>query len=275
MATVAVTGAGGKTGRAVVAALAPTWDVVALVRTPDHANRVELAGATTLVGDMTDRVVLDRLCAGADVVYHICPNFSADEVEIGRRVADAAERVEGFVYHSVLHPQTEDMPHHWRKLRVEELLLRRRPGAVTFLRPAPYVQNLVPYLDAACREGELRLPYSVDTPTAMVDLDDVGRAAAAVLDGRVDPGSGWDLAGVASVSHREIASLLSSLVGRSIDAIAVDPGPVPDDLGRMFAYMDRHGLPASTGQLAALVGEPTPLDVTLRRLLDHHVAVSP
>ena len=58
-------------------------------------------------------------------VYHVCPNVSPDEIAIGR-VSIAAARsagVEHFVYHSVLHPQTEAMPHHWLKLRVEEALI--------------------------------------------------------------------------------------------------------------------------------------------------------
>jgi hypothetical protein len=35
------------------------------------------------------------------------------------------------VYHSVLHPQTEQMPHHWHKLRVEEMLLESRLPWIT------------------------------------------------------------------------------------------------------------------------------------------------
>lgn len=61
----------------------------------------------------------------AQGVYHICPNVHPQEVEIGRIAIDAARaaHVERFVFHSVLRPQIEAMPHHWRKLRVEEMLL--------------------------------------------------------------------------------------------------------------------------------------------------------
>lgn len=274
MATVAVTGAGGKTGRAVVAALSPGWQVVGLARTVEQADRLLADGHRAVVGDIVDPRVLRRLCDGADAVYHICPNFSADELEIGRRVIDAASAVERFVYHSVIHPQTRAMPHHWRKLQVEELLLARRPGAATFLRPAPYVQNLAPYLAEAFESGELVLPYSVDTPTAMVDLTDVGRAAVAVLADGFEHGSGWDLAGVAAVSHREIAERLSRLSGRPVTARSAHaPGEGGTDVERMFAYMHAHGLPASTGQLRALIADPTPLDTSLARLLGDHVAV--
>ncbi len=46
-----------------------------------------------------------------------------------------------FVYHSVLHPQTEEMPHHWQKLRVEESLFRTHLP-FTILQPCAYMQNL-------------------------------------------------------------------------------------------------------------------------------------
>lgn len=268
MRTVAVTGAYGKTGRAVAAALAPSWRVRALART--DAQRAELAeaGYDVVVGDMTDGATLAALVDGADAVYHICPNFHPDEVAIGSVLAESTAAVDRFVYHSVLHPQTEAMPHHWRKLRVEEVLLAGRGGRVTFLRPAPYVQNLAPYVETAVAEGELRIPYSVDTPTAMVDLADVGRAAAAVLADDFDHGSGWDLCGIGAVSHRTIATRLSDLGPRPIAAVEVPPAPgIPDELGLMFDYMGANGLPGSTGQLRALIGEPTPFEDSLRRLL--------
>jgi hypothetical protein len=43
------------------------------------------------------------------------------------------------VFHSVLKPQTEAMPHHWNKLRVEELryLSGTLPGGDTFEHGGP------------------------------------------------------------------------------------------------------------------------------------------
>ena len=268
MGTLAVTGAHGKTGRAVVAAAAPSWSIRALARNDAQAQNLLAHGHEVVVGDIADRSTLAALVDGADAVYHICPNFHPGEAEIGATLADVTVGIDRLVYHSVLHPQTEAMPHHWRKLRVEELLLARRGGRVTFLRPAPYVQNLAPYVTVALAEGELRLPYSIDSTTAMVDLNDVGAAAAIVLSDEVEPGSGWDLCSVGAVSHRQIAERLSDIVGSPITAVEVAPADdTPPEVNQMFEYMGAHGLPASTGQLRALIGEPTPLDETLRQLV--------
>lgn len=269
MGTLAVTGADGKTGRSIVAAIAPGWRIRALARNEAQAETLRARGHDVVVGDVADRSTLTTLLEGVDALYHICPNFHPAEVEIGTLLADLAADVDRFVYHSVLHPQTEAMPHHWRKLRVEEILLTRRGGRVTFLRPAPYVQNLAPYVAEAVAVAELRLPYSVDTTTAMVDLADVGAAASVALDADFEPGSGWDLCGIGAVSHREIAERLSILWGRPIAPVEVSrPEGTPAEVGLMFDYMGEFGLPASTGHLRALIAEPTPLDTSLQRLLD-------
>ncbi|MEC9089324.1 MAG: hypothetical protein VX734_08000, partial [Actinomycetota bacterium] len=117
--------------------------------------------------------------------------------------------------------------------------------------------------------GELVLPYSVHARTAMVDLEDVGRAAKAVLGGEVAAGSGWDLCGVGSISHHEIAKLLTSLTGNVVKAHERPaPADTPNEIQMMFDYMDQYGLQGSTAQLGALVGELTPIETTVQRLID-------
>jgi uncharacterized protein YbjT (DUF2867 family) len=81
---------------------------------------------------------------GVGAIYHMAPNVSPDEVAIGKAVISAAKRagVEHFVFHSVLHPQIEAMPHHWRKLRVEELLLES-DLPWTILQPTTHMQHIL------------------------------------------------------------------------------------------------------------------------------------
>lgn len=252
-----------------MAAVGETWRIRALARNDGQAESLRSLGHEVVVGDMTDRATLAALFENVDAIYHICPNFHPQEPEIGAALADSAGQVDRLVYHSVLHPQTEAMPHHWRKLRVEELLLKRRAGRVTFLRPAPYVQNLAPYIETALIDGELRMPYSVDSATAMVDLADVGRAAMVALGDGFEAGSGWDLCSIGAITHREVAERLSVIIGRTIEPVQVAaPAEAPPEVRKMFDYMDNHGLAASTGQLRSLIGEPTPIDLTLKQLVD-------
>ena len=120
-----VTGAGGKTGKAVIRALDQAGQPVrAWLRRPEQVE--EIPETDFFVGDMQDAALWRRACRDVEALYLICPNMHASELEISRKALRAAQAagVSRFVYHSVLHPQTEDMPHHWQKLRVEEMIFR-------------------------------------------------------------------------------------------------------------------------------------------------------
>ncbi len=194
--TVAVTGAGGKTGRAVLQAVVAAGHTArALVRDPREGDALARSHeAEAVIGDMTDTDELVRLVAGADVIYHIPPNMSTVELQMAEAVVAACERagVTRLVYHSVLHPQCRTMPHHWAKLEVEDHLLRSGLETV-FLQPAPYMQNLHVYLEAAVAGTPMPFPYGPHVVLSMVDLTDVAQAAAAVLVGDEHVGGTYQL----------------------------------------------------------------------------------
>jgi NAD(P)H dehydrogenase (quinone) len=141
-----VTGAAGKTGLAVIKALAARGaGVRALVRRAEQVVEVAAQGASEVVlGGFDDAAALARAVRGATAIYHISPNVSPHEISYAQAVVAAAEAagVRRFVYHSVLHPQIEAMPHHWAKLRVEEMLLGSGLD-VTILQPTAYMQNIL------------------------------------------------------------------------------------------------------------------------------------
>jgi uncharacterized protein YbjT (DUF2867 family) len=140
-----VTGAAGKTGIAVIRKLSDLGESVrALVYRDEQGEVVKTHGAQeAVVGDMRDRSVLAHAVQGVRKLYHICPNISPDEVTIGEILIDVAgsAEIEIFCYHSVLHPQTRSMPHHWLKLQVEEMIIESGLN-FTILQPAAYMQNI-------------------------------------------------------------------------------------------------------------------------------------
>ena len=123
-----VTGAAGKTGKAVIAALlARGAPVRGFVRSPAYEPALKAIGASeVIVGAMDDADALSRAVRGADAIYHICPNVNPNEIAFAKVLvaASTSSGVSRFVYHSVMHAQVEAMPHHWNKMRVEEILLR-------------------------------------------------------------------------------------------------------------------------------------------------------
>jgi NAD(P)H dehydrogenase (quinone) len=265
-----VTGAGGKTGRAVVNALA-RWDepVRALVRREDQIDELRALGARQAIsGDLRDVQLMRSAFQGVRAVYAIFPNMSPDEMTMAEDALAAARTagVEHFVYHSVLHPQVEAMPHHWLKMRVEERLFTSGLN-FTILQPAVYMQNVLGYWEAITRQGIYALPYSVEARFSLVDLEDVAEVAARVLREPGHSGAIYELAGPQAISPAEMARLLSRVLARPVEARSIDRREWEaraqsagmsayglETLVKMFAYYDRYGLVGNPSVLAWILG---------------------
>jgi NAD(P)H dehydrogenase (quinone) len=267
-----VTGAAGKTGRAVIRALAAKGEAVrALVHRPEQAGLVQDLGAQqALVGDMRLQAPVDQAAQGCRAIYHVCPNMRRDELGIGQVAISAARsaQVEQFVYHSVLHPQTEAMPHHWRKLRVEEQLFESGLR-YTILQPSVYMQNLLAHWDLIAQQGILPVPYAIETRLGMVDLQDVAAAAVRVLTERGHEGATYELVGTEALSQTEVATVLSHELGRPVRARAISLDEWEglarrsgldeyriETLIKMFRYYERHDFWGSLRVLSWLLGHP-------------------
>ena len=281
---IVVTGAAGKTGRAIIRALAGRGGVVrAFVRREAQRQVVLAMGAQqVIVGDLSKRSDIDRVLQGADAVYCIFPNVDPREEEYGHLLIEGAitAGLKQFGYHSVLHPQTERMPHHWRKLRVEEALFESGLP-FTIIQPGVYMQNLLTQRQAIESSGILRVPYSVEAKLSLVDLEDVAAVVAAVFTQPGHLGAIYELAGPQALNHLQIAATFGAELGRPTQAEQISQETWArsasqqglDDyqigtLRAMFVYYDRFGFSGNSNVLAYLLDrEPTSFDEFLRREL--------
>jgi uncharacterized protein YbjT (DUF2867 family) len=276
-----ITGAGGKTGRALIQALSKVESLSAFVHRQEYVSIVKSLGAgQVLVGDMRDDSAIRSAMQGVRAVYHVCPNMSPDEVVIGAVVLREARKagVTHFVYHSVLHPQTEKMKHHWQKLRVEEMVFESGLP-FTILQPAPYMQNLLAGWKIIVEEGILRVPYSVVSKFSFVDLEDVAEAARVIL---TEPGhlnATYELVGTTPMSHEDVAEIIGHLWKRPVQAKRQEIADwkqqakhlssyAAEHLIRMFEYYDRWGLAGNSNVLKWLLHrEPTSLESFMERIV--------
>ena len=280
-----VTGAAGKTGQAIIQTLANRGaDVRAFVYRSDYIEPVKVVGAREgFVGDLQDEVALTQAARGCHAMYHICPNMHPDEIAIGQRVTAAAKQagIQRLVYHSVLHPQVEAMPHHWHKLRVEEMLFESGLD-FTILQPAAYMQNILGGWQAIVSQGVYRVPYPVETRLSIVDLDDVADVAARVLTEPGHTGALYELAGPDNPSQSEVALLLSDLLGYPVKAeqISIDAwtegakkaglgGYQIETLVKMFRYYEQYHFEGNANVLGWLLGRPP---TTLRTFLETYIS---
>jgi len=256
-----ITGASGKTGRALVKTLSTSESVCAFVHREEHVSRSAMQGALS--------------------IYHICPNMNPDEVEISMLAVNEAKKagVEHFVYHSVLHPQTEKMNHHRQKLRVEEMLFESGLP-FTILQPAPYMQNLLANWKRIVEDGVLRVPYSINSKFSFVDLEDVAEAAKIVLTELNHINAIYELAGTMPTSHVEIAEILSSVLKRNVRAEQEEISDwrlrshelsayAAENLIRMFEYYNQWGLAGNPNVLEWLLKrKPTSLSMFVEKTVN-------
>jgi uncharacterized protein YbjT (DUF2867 family) len=280
-----VTGAAGKTGRAVIQALKDRAEKVrAFVRSEEQAESVRLLGAAEVfVGDLVNLNNLEEAAKGIRAVYHICPNMHPEEILIGQKIIAACEgEIERFVYHSVFRPQIEAMPHHWNKLRVEELLFGSRLS-FSILQPTAYMQNVLARMEEIKEAGVYRVPYGVHTRISMVDLFDVAEVAARALTESGYEGGTYELIGSGDYSQVGIATLFAQVLGIPVKAEEI---PLTDwklqaeqaELGdyaidtllKMFTYYDKYSFRGNSRVLESLLGrKPTGFEDFLRRSLSN------
>jgi len=266
-----VTGAAGKTGRAIVKALAEQGDSVrALVKRRPQVDDLKAVGAhEVIIGDMENYSELRNAVVGVKVIYHICPNMHPEEVKIGQYGIEAAREEGGihFLYHSVLHPQTEKMPHHWNKLKVEEMLFESGLD-FTILQPAAYMQNVLASKNQIFDLGEYQVPYPVSTKLSMIDLTDLADVVSSIAKNlQVHKGAIYELVSTERpLSQTEVASIISSVISQKIEAKELDleqwkTNALESGIGtyqvetlvKMFKYYARYGFTGNSNVLQFLL----------------------
>jgi uncharacterized protein YbjT (DUF2867 family) len=204
MDTIAVVGATGQQGGAIVdALLARGARVRALVRDPgsDRARALAARGVELAPLRIGDPSALEGVAAFS----FMTPEANSleeieDEVRLGTALVDAAAaaHVPHVVFNSVSGAECEsDVPQHDSKRRIEEHL-RRSGLRATMVRPTAFMENFTTVMAPTVADGELvlSLPLPDDARLPLVALKDIGLVAAALLLGAADvPGGAIEVVG--------------------------------------------------------------------------------
>ncbi|OZD85830.1 NmrA family protein [Rhodococcus sp. 05-339-2] len=227
-----VTGSGGGVGRAVLRELHGRGEKVrAFVKDEKQAAGARADGANDVViGDI--RSAADVLTATTDVrrLFHIHPTSLVHEVSIAEHIVAAcrANGVEHVVYHSVIHPEIEEMFHHQEKGRVEEVF-RRSGIASTNLRASHFMQNYLDFWEFV-QGGVLPYPTSPNSVMGVVDAEDVSEVAANILtvpEGH--EGQTYDLSSH-ELDRHEMARIWSDVLGHRVSAVRLPPASLQNPL---------------------------------------------
>ena len=277
---VAVIGAGGLTGRALIPALLERGLRVRVLLHRAAPADAALGEVQAAVADLADVDSLAAGLRGAGAVHYIPPTYNTAEERFGANVIEAAlaAGVSRMSYHSVLHAPTPAMTHHIRKSRVE-LMLRESPLAWTIVQPAMYAQTPLAFLDA--ERTALSPGFDVTRPFTPVDVVDLGEAVAAVVAETRHAFATYELAGAEQLTFQDMAAALGRVVGHPVAARSAPADVVLamarargfsasalEELGLMMAHYDRHGLVGNPNVLRMLLGrEPTGFEAAVARTL--------
>jgi len=277
-----VTGASGKTGRTITEALSKKgFDIRAVVHKENQVSELKNVGAKeVIVAYLLDGRTLDQTFMGITGIYHICPNMHPQELEIGQLMIQLAQKnhLKHFIYHSVLHPQVEAMPHHWNKMRVEDQLFRMKIP-FTILQPAAYMQNVLGYLDKMLKTGVYRIPYSTSSRSSMIDLNDLAEVVVKVFSESGHENAIYELSSSEKLSALDVASTVASVTGKLILAETLDRSIWENDahkaglsdyavntLLKMFEYYEENDFIGNPNQITWLLGrKPTTFEQFFRR----------
>jgi uncharacterized protein YbjT (DUF2867 family) len=219
---VAVVGATGFIGRAVVPALAEHAEVLAISRRGDAR---ESTTVRAVAADATDEAAIERALAGVDVAYYLVHSLgTSDFGGVDRRaaaaVAKAADRagVSQIVYLGGLGDDAADLSPHLRSRAETATVLSRGAVPVTILRAAVVVgrgsvgfETIVALVD---RLPVMIAPRWVATPTQPIALADVVGYLAGVAGNPRASGQTFDLGGPDVLTYREMIERIGLIRGR-------------------------------------------------------------
>jgi uncharacterized protein YbjT (DUF2867 family) len=219
--TVAVLGASGVVGRALVPVVAQHDEVLAVSRRPAAGG----PNVRPLALDITNPAAVGGSLAGVDVVYYLVHSLGAPDFgERDRRAAEAvaleAERagVRQIVYLGGLGDDRPDLSEHLRSrletaatLRAGSVPVTTLGAAVVVARGSAGFETLVALVD---RLPVMVAPRWVSTPTQPIAIADVVRYLAGVA-GRPDAlGASFDVGGPEVMTYREMIMRVARLRGR-------------------------------------------------------------
>ena len=222
--TTLLTAANGKTGRAVLKALANAGaETKVFIRDERQWPALQQLGAAShALGDMEDASTINAAMPGCEAVIHIGPPMHPNEVEITSRFIDAglAHGVSRFVYYSVMHPLRRAVRHHRLKLDAEEELIESGLP-YTIVQPMRYMQHLGLIWNKVLETGIHAMPFNIDMKFNVADLRDLAEATAIVATSPGHLHATYELAGPEALSQRDMAAVISRVLGRKIRAEAL------------------------------------------------------
>jgi uncharacterized protein YbjT (DUF2867 family) len=265
---ITIIGASGHAGTPAIAELVKRGESIrALTSSEKSAASLKSRGvAETVIGDFRKSADLERVIDGADRVLFIPPAMVEDQATIGKEVVAAvkAARTPHFVFLSCLHPQVEELAHHWHKLEIEQDTLEAGIN-FTILQPAMYMQNLAYRWKHVESEGVVRWPWEPGQSFTFIDTRDLGEVIAINLTSELLHNGIFELCAGGTLTIHDTAQIITEELGRPVSAEKQDAKSYASELANIHSpwrienmlstarYYDAHGHPGGNSLVAEAI----------------------
>ena len=236
--TILVTGATGNVGSQVVQQLVASGIMPRVaVRSMNKAESLKKAGAEPVEMDLERPETVQSALTGVDKVFLVSP-FVPNMVELTAILIEAAKRanVQQIVKLSSL-AQPGIALSKWHSEMESAITSSNIP--FTFLRPNGFMQNFVNAMAETIKSDNAFYLNAGDGKVSFVDTRDIASVAVAALITSGHEGQSYTITGAQALSHAESASILSQVLGRTINYV-----DVPEDVVRQG--MQGAGMPEPT-----------------------------
>jgi uncharacterized protein YbjT (DUF2867 family) len=220
-----IMGATGRVGSAVVSHLLKNGQPVkGITRNKDKASDLQRKGADVAIADAKNMESLVDAFQDGDMLFIITPETGEEKnvIEEGRlllenyRNALKKSPIRKVVAISSVGAQHEKGTGNLQISYMLEHAFRDLPVKQTFIRPAYYFSNWMPYFAAAKDSGTLPSFFPPDLLIPMVSPEDVGRLAAEILLSAPDKNSLYELEGPKAYSAADVANAFSKELGKTV-----------------------------------------------------------
>ena len=229
---VAILGASGFVGQALLTELAGAHEVAAVARQrPESADSGD-SDVRWIAADLTDPVDAERALAGAEVAVHLVhslgsSDYASRDLLIAENVARAAERggISQIVYLSGLGDDSATLSDHLRSRRETGKRLSAGRVPVTTLRAGMVIgrgsaafETILALVD---RLPAMICPRWVSTPTQPIALDDVVAYLAGVIGLEPSFGQTFDVGGPDVMTYRSMIDRIAAIRGKHLYIVEV------------------------------------------------------
>ena len=218
---IAVLGATGTIGRALLPLLAREHEVVAISRRPHEPS----SGVRWVQADASDEASVQRAFEGVEVAYYLVHSLgSSDFAELDRQAASVVARVaeraglRQLVYLGGLGDQSRELSRHLRSRAETAAMLAAGSVPVTTIRAAMVIgagsaafETIVALVD---RLPGMICPRWVSTPTQPIALADVTAYLAAAAGRDQMLGESFDAGGPEVMTYREMIERIAAIRGK-------------------------------------------------------------